>query len=130
MRALIRVPGGAAAGYDPARLGLQTNMASESMNPQSPQPDTGLQCPRCGYNLTAITSPLCPECGERFVITNARGYLAKHPPSALRRASVALWWVGTLLIVLSWLSVLPPLVGWIGFAIGGIGWLVSANVRR
>ncbi len=50
-----------------------------------PNPDTGLQCPKCGYNLTAITSSTCPECGERFVITNQQGYLAKFPPSKLRK---------------------------------------------
>gem|GEM_PF-3019092 len=30
--------------------------------------DTGLRCPTCGYNLTALTSARCPECGAAFVI--------------------------------------------------------------
>ena len=33
-------------------------------------PCTGseLRCPWCDYNLTALTSDVCPECGRRFVI--------------------------------------------------------------
>jgi hypothetical protein len=30
--------------------------------------DTQLCCPWCSYNLTAITSNRCPECGKRFVL--------------------------------------------------------------
>ncbi|MEX2216476.1 MAG: hypothetical protein WD768_20355 [Phycisphaeraceae bacterium] len=37
----------------------------------SPQ-DTGLDCPWCGYNLTAITTNRCPECGKRFVLAKPR----------------------------------------------------------
>ena len=29
---------------------------------------TGLACPTCGYDLTALTAPRCPECGQRFEI--------------------------------------------------------------
>src|SRR4051794_36896657 len=98
--------------------------------PQSPQRDTGLHCPKCGYNLTAVTSNNCPECGERFVLTNAQGYLAKFPPSKLRQACYAIWIVGTALIILSWTNAVPPWVGWIGFGIAGVGWLVSAGITR
>lgn len=28
--------------------------------------DSGLQCPRCEYNLTGLHTPRCPECGLRF----------------------------------------------------------------
>lgn len=41
--------------------------------------DTGLSCPWCGYNLTALTSNRCPECGERFVLSKP-GALAKLAP--------------------------------------------------
>ena len=30
-----------------------------------------LVCPHCHYNLTALQSNRCPECGERFVLTRA-----------------------------------------------------------
>lgn len=30
--------------------------------------DAGLKCPWCEYNLTAISSDRCPECGKRFVL--------------------------------------------------------------
>ena len=30
--------------------------------------DTGLKCPWCNYNLTAVRSNECPECGKRFVL--------------------------------------------------------------
>jgi hypothetical protein len=63
-------------------------------------------------------------------ITNTRGYLAKFPPSPLRRACNAVWAIGTLLIILSWFGFVPPLVGWIGFGVAGIGWIVAANLKR
>jgi predicted RNA-binding Zn-ribbon protein involved in translation (DUF1610 family) len=34
---------------------------------QNPQ-DSGLTCPSCAYNLTAITSNRCPEWGKMFVL--------------------------------------------------------------
>ena len=95
-----------------------------------PQSDTELRCPKCGYNLTAVTSNTCPECGDRFVVTNAQGYLAKFPPSRLRQVCNAIWIVGTALIVLSWINVVPASVGWIGFALAGVGWLVSLGLKR
>ncbi len=98
--------------------------------PESPQSDTGLRCPKCGYNLTSLTSSTCPECGERFILTNARGYLAKFPPSKLRHAWTAIWLIGTLLIILSWFNVVPNPVGWIGFAISGVGWVASLSLKQ
>jgi hypothetical protein len=100
------------------------------MSTDPPQSDTGLRCPTCGYNLTAVTSSRCPECGEPFVLTNSRGYLAKFPPSRLRQVCTALWVVGTVLVVLSWIDVVPPRIGWVGFVIAGVGWLVSLLLRR
>jgi hypothetical protein len=94
------------------------------------QADTGLRCPKCDYNLTAVTSNTCPECGEGFIVTNAQGHLAKFPPSKLSRACSAIWMVGTAIVILSWVDVVSPQVGWIGFAIAGIGWLVSLGLKR
>jgi len=31
-----------------------------------PIPGIGLCCPACGYNLTGLTEPRCPECGRAF----------------------------------------------------------------
>lgn len=31
-----------------------------------PIPAIGLQCPTCGYSLTGLTVPRCPECGRTF----------------------------------------------------------------
>jgi rubrerythrin len=31
-----------------------------------PIPAIGLQCPSCGYNLTGLTVPRCPDCGQPF----------------------------------------------------------------
>ena len=38
--------------------------------------DSELKCPHCDYNLTALTKPICPECGQRFVIRKPE----KSPP--------------------------------------------------
>lgn len=97
---------------------------------ESPQPDAGLRCPKCGYNLTAVTSNTCPECGERFILTSPEGYLARFPPSRLRQACTAVWGVGTVLIILSWTGAVSPLVGWAGFVIAGVAWLASLGIKR
>ena len=34
----------------------------------SPTEDSGLHCPRCGYNLRALQSDSCPECGEPLLL--------------------------------------------------------------
>jgi len=96
----------------------------------TPQSDTGLKCPRCGYNLTAMTSNTCPECGERFVLTNSQGYLAKFPPSKLRQACRPIWAFGAGLVVASWFHMVPPFVGWIGFFTTVAAWLLSLIVKR
>ena len=31
-----------------------------------PIPEIGLLCPQCGYSLTGLTTPRCPECGQPF----------------------------------------------------------------
>jgi hypothetical protein len=63
-------------------------------------------------------------------LTNTQGYLAKVPLSKLWRLCMALWIVGTVIVVLSWIDVVSPTIGWVGFAIGGIGTLISLKVRR
>jgi primosomal protein N' len=41
---------------------------TQPSNQPSPIEDTNLKCPWCGYNMTALTTNLCPECGKRFVL--------------------------------------------------------------
>ncbi len=94
------------------------------------QSDTGLKCPKCGYNLTAVTSSTCPECGEIFVITNAHGHLVKFPPSKIRQACNVVWVIGTVVVVLSWIHPIPPWIAWTGFGVAGVAWLVSLALRR
>lgn len=36
--------------------------------------DSGLTCPFCGYNLTALTSNRCPECGQVFVLAKPASF--------------------------------------------------------
>ena len=33
------------------------------MPSQPPASDSGKRCSKCGYNLTGLTEPRCPECG-------------------------------------------------------------------
>lgn len=40
------------------------------------------------------------------------------------------WWVGTIIIVLSWVNVVPPVVGWVGFGIAAAAAFVSVVVHR
>jgi ABC-type ATPase with predicted acetyltransferase domain len=100
------------------------------MPPEASPSETGMRCPKCGYNLTAITSNRCPECGEQFVITNVRGYLARFPPSQLRRICNVVWVVGTAAIILSWARVVPPSVGWVGFGVSVVAWALSSTIAR
>jgi hypothetical protein len=62
---------------------------SESGPPAAHAADSGLRCPRCGYNLTGLSSPRCPECGTEVDWEHAR-FLAANPPQiAFERAAGA-----------------------------------------
>lgn len=100
------------------------------MPEQANPTDTGLVCPTCGYNLTALTSTVCPECGATFIITDRSGLPRPKPPSAFARFASILYYAGTALIILSWVDVVSPGVGWIGFAIAFSVWLLSHFTRR
>jgi hypothetical protein len=63
-------------------------------------------------------------------VTNSQGYLARFPPSKVRQVCNALWLIGTVLIVLSWVNAVTPVVGWIGFGVAGVGWVISLGLKR
>lgn len=46
------------------------------------------------------------------------------------RAIWAVWWVGTIVIALSWFDVVSNSVGWIGFAIALAATFASVVARR
>jgi len=48
----------------------------------------------------------------------------------LDRAVWLAWWVGTVLIFLSWSKTVSSIVGWVGFAIAGIATLVSVLAKK
>lgn len=97
---------------------------------EPPPSDTGLKCPKCGYNLTALTTRTCPECGETFVITDVTGHVRPPPPSALRHVAGALYGLGTVLVVMSWFRMVDNKIGWVGFGVAMSGWLISHAVKR
>lgn len=44
-------------------------------------------CPTCEYNLTGLTRRICPECGEAFTLSDARGagFAVGEPAQKLHR---------------------------------------------
>lgn len=61
--------------------------------------DIKLYCPKCGYNLTGLTSAQCPECGAAYDLEALRQ--ARRRPWYMEVA----WGIGTFL--------LAPLIAWI-----------------
>jgi hypothetical protein len=48
---------------------------------QLPIPDWNLNCPRCGYDLRQLPEHRCPECGERFDMSDlVRTWTRKREP--------------------------------------------------
>lgn len=45
----------------------------------APTADEGVRCPQCGYNLTGLPEPRCPECGTAFDWAAVR-QAAANPP--------------------------------------------------
>ena len=40
------------------------------------------------------------------------------------------WWLGTLLIIGSWISIVPNVVGWVGFVIACVASLISVILNK
>jgi hypothetical protein len=51
-------------------------------------------------------------------------------PQRVDQVIWGVWWVGTILIVLSWFSVVSHTLGWIGFAAALASAVVSVILRR
>jgi hypothetical protein len=45
----------------------------------TPPTDAGLRCPQCDYNLTGLSNPRCPECGQKFNWDQVRRAAANPP---------------------------------------------------
>lgn len=52
----------------------------------APATDEGLRCPQCGYNLTGLAEPRCPECGAAFDWAQVRAAAHRGPAIAFERA--------------------------------------------
>jgi hypothetical protein len=48
----------------------------------------------------------------------------------MERIVWAAWWIGTILIALSWVNLVPVTIGWIGFTIACLSVIVSVIVHK
>ncbi len=55
---------------------------------------------------------------------------AQAPGAGFRRVTWAAWWIGAILIVLSWTEAVSRTVGWIGFCICGVSVIANVIVQR
>lgn len=56
-----------ASGEEPPSAGPVRSSAPTVFDPGGPiPPEWNLHCQKCGYNLTGLTSRVCPECGTAF----------------------------------------------------------------
>ncbi len=69
-------------------------------------------CPNCDYNLTGLTSRICPECGQPFNVRDARYHATRGVPEVRRyyRKVVVDRWMGrTAVVLLVWAIIMPNL---------------------
>lgn len=116
-----------------------------------PQVDTGIHCSRCRYNLTGLTVPRCPECGEPFhsVPERPSGVTFEHvlfiinvfslvllvflvistPPAGLRRSDADAAVVVAMLAPLQWVLALAAMIaGLHSMNKGGRSWIALAGL--
>lgn len=70
---------------------------------QSSSVDTGLRCPVCEYNLTGLSEPRCPECGQLFDWDELRRAASGAPVISFERAR---GWRKVTAFVVTWATVL------------------------
>src|SRR3954454_17134270 len=75
-------------------------------------------CPVCGYNLRALTRPICPECGQELVLTVGAARLRL---GWLLAAVAPGFFSGIAAIFL-----LVPIVGRLIFGDGRMSWMLNA----
>jgi hypothetical protein len=75
----------------PIRSGRGHPVVPDAITPTIDAPDAGY-CLGCGYRLTGLTQPRCPECGRRFDPARRRSYASSPHAWRVRRwgARVAL----------------------------------------
>jgi hypothetical protein len=66
------------------------------------------------------------ESNQEIQTTSANAPLAL----SIDRVVWGVWWIGTILVVLSWLSVVSNTIGWIGFAAAIASTVVSVLARK
>lgn len=84
------------------------------------QVDTGLVCPKCRYNLTAVETNRCPECGIRFAISPGKEELtARQRRYAMFETIAAHVIVGAAVaIIFSVRNSVPPVAGIVAYGVG------------
>jgi len=64
-------------------------LAQDQPENEPDKADTQLRCPFCSYNLTALTSARCPECGNAFAIVRPGDILRPEPAGFLGTSSMS-----------------------------------------
>ena len=73
--------------------------------------DTGDRCKHCGYDLTNLTEPRCPECGNLFDLSNLSTFENRYPREWHDRAV-------TILILVSLGVIIASIIaGWFLFSL-------------
>jgi hypothetical protein len=75
--------------------------SAEGLATGAPGDDSGLRCPRCGYNLTGLSAARCPECG-----TDIDWAAIATPPKPLIALEASRRWGRLRGFLVTWLTVL------------------------
>ena len=82
---------------------MESNAYITDAPPRESLADSGLSCLSCGYNLTGLTQPRCPECGIEFDWEQVRQRAANRPTIAWERAK---GWRRIPAFFVTWMTVL------------------------
>jgi len=112
--------------------------AAPAASPAGPAPSRPIPaypvhlCPNCDYNLTGLTSRICPECGQPFNVRDARYHATREVPEVrryYRRVVIDRWLGRTAVVLLGWAIIMPNLkrsatVPWVTLGTTGRGWFI------